>query len=149
MKRIDVSTPKIPNIFAMVDDEDFEILLGWKWYAKKGHGTTYAVAVFSHPFQRVIPLHRFIMGAKKGSQVDHIDGNGLNNQRSNLRICNHSENQWNRGKQKKQPIWISRRSLEWARKEVDCPGSSEWRTPISWSVSNPHRGGRSKRRGGT
>lgn len=40
-------------------------------------------------------MHRVIMGALVGEEVDHIDGDGLNNQRKNLRICSSSENKRN------------------------------------------------------
>jgi len=40
-------------------------------------------------------MHRFIVGCAEGLQVDHIDGNGLNNLRENLRICSNNQNQYN------------------------------------------------------
>jgi hypothetical protein len=41
-------------------------------------------------------MHRLIIAAPRGMQVDHIDGNGLNNTRLNLRLADHSRNQMNR-----------------------------------------------------
>ena len=43
-------------------------------------------------------MHRIIMGAEVGEEVDHKDGNGLNNSRANLRICQDGRNQWNQRK---------------------------------------------------
>src|SRR5665213_4162813 len=45
-------------------------------------------------------MHRTILDAPKGIFVDHIDGNGLNNQRSNLRLCTRAQNSFNRGRMK-------------------------------------------------
>ena len=45
-------------------------------------------------------LHRLIMNAPDDKQVDHINGDKLDNQKSNLRICTHQENSMNVGKQK-------------------------------------------------
>ncbi len=45
-------------------------------------------------------MHMAILGGKRNKEIDHRDGNGLNNQRSNLRFCTHAENMRNRNIQK-------------------------------------------------
>jgi len=96
MKQIPLTQGK----FALVDDEDFEYLSQWKWnvsLSKKGN-TGYAVR--SQRYGRIkisICMHRLIMGLENGDkrQVDHIDHDGLNNQKQNLRACTAQENQRN------------------------------------------------------
>lgn len=78
----------------MVDDEDYAILSRYSWSLdRKGYAKTSA-------FGTTIKMHRFLLNAPKNKQVDHIDGNPLNNQKENLRLCNNSQNQANRGKPK-------------------------------------------------
>jgi hypothetical protein len=94
LKEIPITQGKV----AIVDDSDFESLNQWRWYAAKARNTFYAVRKDSSSGRRVnVHMHRLILGAKAGQFVDHIDGNGLHNFRSNLRICNHTENLHNRG----------------------------------------------------
>lgn len=88
LKLIDFSTPRYPNKFAMVDDEDFEWLSQISWHLmNKGYAQT------SRPKKEL--MHRKIMNPPQNMVVDHIDGNHLNNQKSNLRICTHAENSAN------------------------------------------------------
>lgn len=96
MKRIDVSTRTYPGVFAMVDDADFEMLNQWKWSAEKRNGTFYAIRSVhrSDGKKTTMRMHRQLVG--NGVEVDHADGNGLNNQRVNLRPCSVAENQQNR-----------------------------------------------------
>lgn len=47
---------------------------------------------------RLSTLHRIIADASEKQSVDHVDGNGLNDQRENLRCCEHHQNLSNRGK---------------------------------------------------
>jgi hypothetical protein len=70
---------------ALVDDEDFDALSQHRWHAVRGKDTVYA------RWGKVY-LHRVIMNAQKGQEVDHINGDGLDNRKANLRICSHSEN---------------------------------------------------------
>ncbi len=100
MKLIDISTKKHPNIFAMVDDEDFDFLNQWKWHKHdRQRPPSYATRGFNDDGKhKFIGMHRAIMAAKKGEIVDHINGDGLDNRRENLRICNAHENMRNRRK---------------------------------------------------
>lgn len=97
MKLIDISTPSYSNVFAMVDDEDFDELNQWKWSAEKREKTFYAIRrVCVGGVQSTIRMHRQIASTPSTSEVDHADGNGLNNQRGNLRPCSVAQNQQNR-----------------------------------------------------
>ena len=78
---------------AIVDDDDPKEPWRFKWSAHKCRNTWYAIRNVQG---RTITLHRFLMGEPDG-QVDHEDGDGLNNQRINLRLATHTENQCNRG----------------------------------------------------
>lgn len=98
MKEIQLTKGKV----ALVDDEDYEGLSRFKWCAQKSRNTYYAVRNSSRDTNgkgHKIRMHRVIMDTPDGMLTDHIDGNGLNNQRSNLRICTMAENQQNQGKQ--------------------------------------------------
>lgn len=91
MKTISLSQGKV----ALVDDEDFALLSQYKWSAAKGHNNYYAVRGVGRG-KKLVKMHRFVLKPKYGMMVDHIDRNGLNNQRSNLRLSTNSQNQANR-----------------------------------------------------
>jgi hypothetical protein len=82
----------------MVDDQDFEALLNYRWHHRKNGNTMYATTRFFVGEKIIdIDMHRAIMGILDPKiLIDHKDGNGLNNQRSNLRKCNRSQNASNR-----------------------------------------------------
>lgn len=82
---------------ALVDDEDYGRVSGFRWVALVVRNVVYAVRRFKRDDGKwtTTYLHRFLMGEPKGLMVDHIDGNGLNNQRSNLRLATNSQNQAN------------------------------------------------------
>lgn len=91
MKYIKLSQNKV----AKVDDSVFEKLNKFKWSAQKHRKTYYALRVSNG---KPILMHREIIGANDGELVDHINGDGLDNTKSNLRICTNSENLHNREK---------------------------------------------------
>ena len=76
-----------------VDDSDFEILSKLRWFVVKKQYKRYAKCY--HGGKQVY-MHRMIL---KEDYIDHKDGDGLNNQRANLRKCNKSQNMANRGLQ--------------------------------------------------
>lgn len=79
---------------ALVDDNDFAWLSQWKW---SFHSGGYAYRLISENGRRkAVHMHRLIINAPDGMDVDHVDGDGLNNRRSNLRIATRSENLRNR-----------------------------------------------------
>ncbi len=97
MKRI----PLTQGQFALVDDAEFEELSQYKWHAESGKHTFYAVRTAGAGCnQKFIRMHRVIINAQRGQEVDHINGDGLLNIRSNLRYCTSSQNSQNRGKRK-------------------------------------------------
>lgn len=81
---------------ALVDDDDYEWIAQWSWSAVKSHGIWYARRggrVGEKTSQ--VKMHRQIMDAKPGEVIDHIDFDGLNNCRANLRICTNQQNRFN------------------------------------------------------
>lgn len=96
---------------AKVDDEDYSRLAMHSWYY---HAAGYAARdVWEDGERRTIYMHRAIMDPGPGQEVDHINGDGLDNRRENLRTCSHQEN-------------IA------ARSSSGRPGSSEY-LGVSWS----------------
>ena len=91
---------KLPSgLSAFIDDQDFLLAEQYRWHALRKRHTTYVqTGVYSSRTkkQKTMSLHRLLLNAKKGEMVDHIDGDGLNNRRANLRIVTASQNQWNR-----------------------------------------------------
>lgn len=83
---------------ALVDDEDYDFLMQWKWCTSKQGNVYYVVANNGsiNKKRQVISMHRLIMNTPKGMEVDHTDHNGLNNQKENLRNCNRSQNSMNK-----------------------------------------------------
>lgn len=98
MKRIPLTQGK----FAIVDDEDYRHLIQWKWYLYRAGNKQYAVRNISWRSntgmlkRRIIRMHRVIMHPPKNRYIDHINHNGIDNRKSNMRNCTSRENQGNR-----------------------------------------------------
>jgi hypothetical protein len=83
---------------AIIDAADVSLVDGWNWYAQPSGHTAYAMRTFQYDGRsRGIIMHREIMDSPPHMQVDHINGNGLDNRRENLRLATVAQNQHNQG----------------------------------------------------
>lgn len=86
--------PLTKDKFAVVDDKDYSKLNNKRWYAHKGRNDNYYARS-----SEGIYMHRFILGVEdRHIEVDHKNGNGLDNRRKNLRKATRRQNAWNCGK---------------------------------------------------
>lgn len=84
---------------ALVDSSDYEFLTQWKWfYLNKTYAgrTKHIEMVDGKPKRMTVKMHNVLMPPPEGYEVDHINGNGLDNRKENLRIVRHQQNMWNR-----------------------------------------------------
>ena len=89
-----ISIPLTQGKYALIDEDDFALVCRYKWCARRNpqNGKFYAV---SNKGGKTVYMHRVIRGAPKGVEVDHIDGDGLNNTRRNLRDATPAQNHCN------------------------------------------------------
>jgi len=89
--------PLTQNRFALVDSAYYEWLMTWKWHTAKQGNTYYAFTNtrFGDGTRGKIRMHRLLMVYPVGLEVDHINHNGVDNRKANLRTCTHRENQSN------------------------------------------------------
>jgi hypothetical protein len=128
---IDGDVARVPltrGFMAIIDTADVPLVEGFNWYADEKSGTVYAATtvLLDNGNQCTLYLHRRVLGLTISTvHVDHIDGNGLNNQRSNIRPCSRSENMRNRGAYRnntsgfKGVFWFARDRRWRARIRVD------------------------------
>lgn len=86
--------PLTKGYVALVSDSDYATVCKYNWHVEVTRHTTYAATSLNHP-RRTLRLHRLIMNAPKGVEVDHKNGNGLDNRRSNLRFATRAQNSHN------------------------------------------------------
>jgi hypothetical protein len=103
------------NLKAICDECDYEFLNQWNWTLNN----------YGYPVRResiiktAILMHRVIMGAPEGSEIDHANHDKLDNRRSNLRFCTTQQNQFNRLKtsgvatSKFKGVSLSKRDNRW------------------------------------
>ena len=130
MKEIKLTQNKV----ALVDDEDFEYLNQFKWYVLKRPYTYYAARSIrlTNGKQTLILMHRVILNVPKGMETDHINHEGLDNRRINIRICTKNENCMNRNSYKNRSSRF--RGVYW---DKNC---KKWRAQIGYKKKNYHLG---------
>lgn len=114
MKEIQLSK----NRTVLVDDDVFDIVSKYHWSV---NGAGYASAYIDG---KQVFLHRFIMQAKKGEEIDHIDQNRFNCQIANLRLCTHGQNISNDGPKKNNKLGV---------KGVDVRPNGKYRVTIRYN----------------
>ncbi len=121
MKLISLTQNKV----AFIDDEDFDRLSKFKWHAKEWHNTWCAARNIprANGKQTLIRMHWEILRPPRGMDTDHKDHNGLNNQKSNLRIATRAENM--RNMQKRKGCTSQYKGVCWHRR------SAKWRAYIT------------------
>ena len=84
--------------FALVDDEDYDLIMQWKWWNKEGYAIR-ETEINKHGERRKrkrFYMHRLINKTPDGMEVDHINGDKLDNRKENLRTCTRHQNIINR-----------------------------------------------------
>ena len=129
------------NQFTIVDDDDYYRVNQFKWRAnysssvKKYYAIKelYICTCHSKRYRMNIHLHKYIMNCPDNMQVDHINGDTLDNRKSNLRICTHQQNNWN-----KKPANVKKTSkfigVCW------CKNNKTWRANIKINNRQTHLG---------
>ena len=98
--------PLTQGKFAIVDPEDYERLANYKWFLSMSPTSSYAARwqrCRAGGLRKKIWMHREVIDIPKHMLCDHINGNGLDNRRTNLRPATISQNLCNRPKTKAEP----------------------------------------------
>ena len=121
--------PLTQGKYAIVDEADYDRVMQYKWTA--GTRRFYVTGCITGSGKKML-LHRLILRPPSGMQVDHIDGNPLNNRRSNLRICTNAQNLANSRKAKGKTSLF--KGVFWNRE------SQKWKSAISPKGKQIHLG---------
>ena len=132
---IPLHSRKYPDLNAVIDDEDYELVSQYRWYPRwdKNSQSFYAMAGIKKNNKWVtMMMHRLILGLTNPKILcDHKNHNGLFNVRSNLRIVTNQQNMMNRQSR----IGTSRyRGVYWKRE------TEKWADQIGYNKTKTHLG---------
>lgn len=99
----------------IIDSEDVEKIKKYRWFVMKPGYIQYAIAHGKD--RKTIYMHRVIMGNPKKMQIDHINGNGLDNRKQNLRNVSASLNQHNRLRARKDSTTKLIGAMKWKKEK--------------------------------
>ena len=119
------------NRYAIIDCEDYDKVNRLRWYWLKYNNKPEGYAFTNQLGKTMVRMHRFIMNAKKGQIVDHINGDSLDNRKCNLRFCTARQNQANM-RVNKENHSSKYRGVYWNKKK--------WIVCISTNSKNKHYG---------
>ncbi len=117
-----LEVPLSQGKIALIDNADLSLIEGHSWCTQKTRHHWYAITYVGsgHASRRRLTMHRLLMQSPKGFMIDHIDGNGLNNQRSNLRLATAAQNQSNKrivsGASRFKGVFSEKRGRPWRAK---------------------------------
>ena len=87
------------GLVALVSDEDYERISQWNWSAVSTQRRNGGYAMRrDNRSGKTILMHREVLNAPEGIEVDHVNGNGLDNRRENLRLVTVQQNRQNRSR---------------------------------------------------
>lgn len=97
--RIPLRSRKYPGLFAIIDEADYPLVSGYRWVPAIRNKTTYAIAdkPSSNGKRQSVLMHRLLTDVPADRDVDHINENGLDNRRENLRVATKGQNAANAG----------------------------------------------------
>ena len=137
--RIDGDTAYVPltqGYEALIDADDVGLVSGHNWAAllnpKKRNVYARHTKNLGDGKYKTVQMHRLLLGFPNGMQVDHIDGNGLNNRRCNLRTATQSQNMHNR--------FLSKSNKSGVRGVCWCKRTGKWRVGITLNKKQKHIG---------
>jgi len=123
--------PLTRGFVAIIDASDVPIVSGWNWSVliSKRRRAVYAGRVHD---RKTILMHRALIGAERGEEIDHRDGDGLNNRRNNLRRCTRGQNTCNAPTRSDNRAGLKGASFD--------SRSGKWRVEISIDGRKKHLG---------
>jgi len=121
------------NQYALVDNDDYDFINKWKWYAMKQPNTYYACRdVRRRGKKRTLWMHRLINKTPRKLKTDHINGNGIDNRKKNLRTATHQQNMINSVRRKK--LYSKYRGVTWHKR------NQVWMAQITMNYKNVYLG---------
>lgn len=119
-----IELPLTRGFVAIIDDSDAH-LAAYKWYAKTMHGINYAARNTTGKHRTTILLHREVLNPAKDTHIDHINGNGLDCRRSNLRFASFCQNAQNSKVRTGSYKGVSKRKNKWVA-QIRAHGKNYW-----------------------
>ena len=125
MKTINLTQNKV----AIVDDDDYERLIKFCWYYEKGYAK--AKIPNKRGEKKTLGMSAMVIGTIPGLEIDHVNRDGCDNRKENLRHCTRSQNESNKGKSKGSSIY---KGVYWHK------GSGKWMAYIKKNQKCYHLG---------